>query len=75
MQENRRRVDEERQELQLSLIHILQLINAVEGLELDAGALVKLFKGQDAVYFGKPLQNIRISRAFPSTHGRWTMCC
>lgn len=23
----------------------------------------------------KPLQNIRISRAFPSTHGRWTMCC
>ena len=30
----------------------VQLINAVEGLELDAGALVKLFKGQDAVYFG-----------------------
>ena len=28
------------------------MINAVEGLELDAGALVKLFKGQDAVYFG-----------------------
>ena len=21
------------------------------------------------------IQNIRISRAFPSTHGRWIMCC
>ena len=30
----------------------IQLINAVEGLELDAGALVKLRKGQDAVDFG-----------------------
>ena len=23
---------------------------------------------------GKPLQSSRPSRAFPSTHGRWTMC-
>ena len=30
----------------------IQLINAVEGLELDAGALVKLRKGQNAVDFG-----------------------
>ena len=29
----------------------IQLINAVEGLELDAGALVKLRKGQNAVDF------------------------
>ena len=30
----------------------IQLINAVEGLELDAGALVKLRKWQNAVDFG-----------------------
>ena len=30
----------------------VQLINAVEGLELDAGACIELRKGQDAVNFG-----------------------
>ena len=31
----------------------IKLINAVEGLELDAGACIELRKGQDAVDFGK----------------------